>query len=85
MAYSMYSTYICGAAATDTLSRPGSGGVTGHRVCTVLIYVGVGGVPDRRSQDLEVVVVRRIINLGTRNLEWGGNGKGLRKGGSVYE
>jgi hypothetical protein len=42
-------------------------------------------VPDRRSRDLEVVVVRRIINLGTGNLEWGGNGKGLRKGRSVYE
>jgi hypothetical protein len=42
-------------------------------------------VPDKRSRDLEVVVVRRIINLGTGNLEWGGNGKGLRKGRSVYE
>jgi hypothetical protein len=40
-------------------------------------------VPDKRSRDLGVVVVRRIINLGTGNLEWGGNGKGLRKGGSV--
>jgi hypothetical protein len=40
-------------------------------------------VPDRRSRDLEVVVVRRIINLGTGNLGWGGNGKGLRKGWSV--
>jgi hypothetical protein len=42
-------------------------------------------VPDRRSRDLEVVVVRRIINLGTGNLGWGGSGKGLRKGRSVYE
>jgi hypothetical protein len=42
-------------------------------------------VPDKRSQILEVVVVRRIFNLGTRNLERGGNGKGLRKGRSVYE
>jgi hypothetical protein len=42
-------------------------------------------VPDKRSRDLEVVVVRRIINLGTGNLEWGGNGKGLKKGRSVYE
>jgi hypothetical protein len=42
-------------------------------------------VPDKRSRDLEVVVVRRINNLGTGNLEWGGNGKGLRKGRSVYE
>jgi hypothetical protein len=42
-------------------------------------------VPDKRSRDLEVVVVRCIINLGTGNLEWGGNGKGLRKGRSVYE
>jgi hypothetical protein len=37
-------------------------------------------VPDRRSRDHEVVVVRRTINLGTGNLEWGGNGEGLRKG-----
>ncbi len=42
-------------------------------------------VPDKRSRDLEVVVVRRIINLGTGNLEWGGKGKGLKKGRSVYE
>jgi hypothetical protein len=42
-------------------------------------------VPDRRSRDLEVVVVRPTINLGTGNLEWGGNGEGLRKGRSVYE
>jgi hypothetical protein len=34
---------------------------------------------------LEVVVVRRIFNLGTGNLERGGRGKGLRKGRSVYE
>jgi hypothetical protein len=33
-------------------------------------------VPDRRSRDLEVVVVRRTINLGTGNLEWGGVEKG---------
>jgi hypothetical protein len=33
-------------------------------------------VPDKRSLYLEVVVVRRIINLGTGNLEWGGMGKG---------
>jgi hypothetical protein len=37
-------------------------------------------VPDRRSRDHEVVVGRRTINLGTGNLEWGGNGEGLRKG-----
>jgi hypothetical protein len=42
-------------------------------------------VPDKRSRDLEVFVVGRIINLGIGNLEWGGNGKGLRKGRSVYE
>jgi hypothetical protein len=42
-------------------------------------------VPDKRSRILEVVVVRRIFILGTGNLEWGGNGKGLRKGRSVYE
>ncbi len=38
-----------------------------------------------RSRDHEVVVVRRTINLGTVNLEWGRNGEGLRKGRSVYE
>jgi hypothetical protein len=37
-------------------------------------------VLDRRSWYHEVVVVRRTINLGTGNLEWGGNGEGLRKG-----
>jgi hypothetical protein len=42
-------------------------------------------VPDKRSRILEVVVVRRINNLGTGNLEWGGNGEGLRRGRSVYE
>jgi hypothetical protein len=42
-------------------------------------------VPDKRSQILEVIVVRRIFNLGTGNLEWGGNGEGPRKGKSVYE
>ncbi len=42
-------------------------------------------VPDRRSRDLEVVVVRRIINLGTGNLEWGRNGKGLKMGSLVHE
>ncbi len=42
-------------------------------------------VPDIRSRVLEVVVVRRIINLGTGNSEWGGNGKRLGKGRSVYE
>ncbi len=29
-------------------------------------------VPDKGSRDLEVVVVRRAINLGTGNLGWGG-------------
>jgi hypothetical protein len=43
-----------------------------------------GIVPDRRSQIPEVVV-RRIFNLGTGNLEWGGNEEGLRKGRSVYK
>jgi hypothetical protein len=42
-------------------------------------------VPDRRSQILDVAVVRCLVNLGTGNLEWGGSGKGLRKGRSVYE
>jgi hypothetical protein len=42
-------------------------------------------VPDKESWDLEVVVVGRTVNLGTGNLEWGGNGEGLRKGRSVHE
>jgi hypothetical protein len=42
-------------------------------------------VPDRRSRDLEVVVVRHTINLGAGNLGWGGNGRRLRRGRSVYE
>ncbi len=28
--------------------------------------------------------MRRTINLGTGNLEWGGNGEGLRKGGGQF-
>jgi hypothetical protein len=39
----------------------------------------------RRSRDHDVVVVMRTINLGYGNLEWGGNGEGLRKGRSIYE
>ncbi len=42
-------------------------------------------VLDERSRILEVVVVRRVFNLGTGNLESGGNGEGLRRGRSVYE
>ncbi len=54
---------------------------------TVLVrdFVSILVVPDRKSRDHEVVVIRRTINLGTGNLEWGGNGEGLRKGRSVYE
>ncbi len=52
---------------------------------TESFYLYVVNVLDRRGRDLEVVVVRRIINLGTGNLEWGGNGKGLKMGRSVYE
>jgi hypothetical protein len=47
-----------------------------------IVRILIPSVPDRRSRDLEVVVVRRAINLGTGNL---GNGEGLRKGRSVYE
>jgi hypothetical protein len=50
-------------------------------LCTKIVLI----VPDKRSRILEVVVVRRTFNLGTGNLEWGGSGKGLRKGRSVYE
>ncbi len=32
-------------------------------------------VPDRRSRNLKLVVVRRTNNLGTGNLEWGGSGE----------
>ncbi len=45
----------------------------------------VSPVPDMGDRDHEVVVVGRTINLSTGNLEWGGNGEGLRKGRSVYE
>ncbi len=41
-------------------------------------------VPDRRSRILEVVIVRRLKNLVTGNLEWGGKGKGLREGGGQF-
>jgi hypothetical protein len=53
--------------------------------CWKLTSSVVSNVPDRRSRDLEVVVVRRTINLSAGNLKWGGNGRGLRKGRSVYE
>jgi hypothetical protein len=52
---------------------------TAHKL---LVYTGT--VPDRRSRILEVVIVRRLIIWGSRNLEGGGIGKGLRKGRSVY-
>jgi hypothetical protein len=42
-------------------------------------------VPDHENRDHDVVVVRRTIDLGYWELEWGGNGEGLRKGRSVYE
>jgi hypothetical protein len=42
-------------------------------------------VPDKRSRILEVVIVGRLFDLGSGNLEWGESGKGLRKGRSVYE
>ncbi len=42
-------------------------------------------VPDRRSRDLDVVIVGRLLNLSTGNLEGGGSGKGLKKGRSVYK
>ncbi len=41
-------------------------------------------VPDRRSQVLEVVIVRRLV-LGFWEFGGGGIGKGLRKGRSVYK
>jgi hypothetical protein len=39
---------------------------------TILVETTKFSVPDKRSRDLEVVVVGRTINLGTGNLEWGG-------------
>jgi hypothetical protein len=55
------------------------------QICSMRIQ----SVPDHESRDRDVVLVRRTIYLGKprglRNLEWGGNGEGLRKGRSVYE
>jgi hypothetical protein len=65
--------------------------VDGLLIDIALLTVSVDGllldiaVPDIRSRDHEVVVVRHTINLGTGNLEWGGNGEGFRKARSVYE
>ncbi len=42
--------------------------------------VNFESVPDRRSRDLEVIVVGRAINLGTGDLELGGNGEGVEEG-----
>jgi hypothetical protein len=46
-------------------------------------------VPDLGSRDRDVVLVRRGAcwgnPKGVGNLEWGGNGEGLRKGRSVHE
>jgi hypothetical protein len=36
--------------------------------CAFILELGVVTVPDKRSREHEVVVVRRIINLGTGNL-----------------
>jgi hypothetical protein len=67
-----------------------SHGVFGHsnslcRFCSQKNNTLKGNVSDKRSRILEVVVVRRIFNLGTGNLERGGSGKALRKGRSVYD
>jgi hypothetical protein len=42
-------------------------------------------VPDKRSRILEVVVVRRIINLGTGNFGVGREWERVKEGRSVYE
>jgi hypothetical protein len=46
-------------------------------------------VPDLGSRDHDVVLVRRTISPGKPrgfgNLEWGGNGERMQRGGSVYE
>jgi hypothetical protein len=46
----------------------GDQSICGISCCSVCPII----VPDMRSRDHEVVVVRRTINLGTGNLEWGG-------------
>ncbi len=67
-----------GSAGLPTLTK--SAIPADLRVLSAAIHV-----PDKRSRILDVVVERRLVNLGTGNLEWGGSGKGLRKGRSVYE
>jgi hypothetical protein len=64
---------VKGLVANMGCTTCGGGEVSSKNV----VVVGGGGcVPDRRSRDHEVVVVRRKINLGTGNLEWGGDGNG---------
>jgi hypothetical protein len=45
----------------------------------------VGLFRTMRSWDHDVVLVRRTINLGCWELEWGGNGEGVERGRSVYK
>jgi hypothetical protein len=45
----------------------------------------MGFVPDRRSQILEVIIVRRLITWVLGSWRGEGLGKGLRKGRSVYK
>jgi hypothetical protein len=51
----------------------------------IVLYSAPLNVPDRRSRSLEVVVIRRINNLGTGNLEWGGSRGNQGRGRSVYK
>ncbi len=66
--------------------RWGSGSVvdTSHEISSLKRLV-----LDHGSRDRDVILVRRTIHLGrprgVGNLEWGGNGKGLGRGRSVYE
>ncbi len=72
---------LCGPRFLALLPDPGLISVNSMIMFCILTVT----VPDKRSWILEVVIVRRRNNLGTGNLEWGGNREGLRKGRSVYE
>ncbi len=81
-----WSTHLLPIMRDPVQSPWGYLGETGILLLALSRYINDPDVvPDKRSRVLEVVIVRRIINLGTGNLEWGGKGRGLRKGRSVYE
>jgi hypothetical protein len=49
------------------------------------VHSFIPGVPDRRSRSLEVIVVKRINNLGSEEFAMGREWGELRKGRSVYK